>query len=155
MSVGTMTLHRFNGDEIYSVQSATIKEHETESGMFAITFKAEASWPPIKMLHDTESLQAKPTAEITIQVAKPADLILKAGATFSLAKGYDETTREYFTNFYYREHEPMDENEIEVLERKELKIQISILGTVTDVNYHDGSKPRTKVTIAADFTLVL
>ena len=150
-----MTLHRFNGDEIYSVQSATIKQNKTENGLFAITFSVETAWPPIKMLSDTESLHGKPKAEITIHVAKPAALILKAGATFSLPKGYDESTRENFTNFYYREHEPMDENEIEVLEREDLKIQISILGTVPDVNHYDGSKPRTKVTIVADFTLVL
>jgi hypothetical protein len=155
MSVGTMTLHRFNGDEIYSVQSATIKQNQMENGLFAITFRAETAWPPIKMLPDTESLRGKPTAEVTIHVDEPAAVVLKTGATFSLAKGYDESTREQQANFYYREHEPMDENEIEVLEREGPKIQISILGTVRDVNHYDGSKPRTKVTIVADFTLVL
>lgn len=149
-----MTLHRFNGDEIYSVQLATIKEHKSDSGLFAITFRAETAWPPIKMLPDTECMRAKPTAEITIHVADPAPLILKAGATFSLPKGYAESTRKHHADFYYGEHEPMDENEIEVLERKGLEIQISIVGTVPDVDRCDGSKPRTKITIVADFTLV-
>lgn len=149
-----MTLHRFNGDEIYSVQSATVKQHETENGLFAITFRAETAWPPIKMLPDTEPLRGKPWAELTIQVAEPAALVLKTGATFTLPKGYDESTREEHANFYYREHEPMDDNEIEVLERDGLRIQISIMGTVTDVNHCDGSKPRTRVVIVADFTLV-
>lgn len=48
----------------------------------------------------------------------------------------------------------MDENEIEVLGREGPKIQIAMLGTVTDVNQYDGSKPRTKVAVVADFDLV-
>ena len=32
------------------------------------------------------------------------------------------------------------------------KVQISITGTVTDVHHNDGSKPRTKVAMVADFT---
>lgn len=79
-----MTLHRFNGDEIYSVESATIKQRQTENGWFAITFKAQTKWPPIKMLPDTETLRGKPWAEVTIQAAKPAALVLTAGATFVL-----------------------------------------------------------------------
>jgi hypothetical protein len=155
MSVGKMTLHRFNGDEIYSVESATIKQHQTENGLFAITFNAKTEWPPIKMLPDTESIGGKPRAEVTIRVAEPAALVLKAGAIFVLPKGYDETTREYHTKFYYGEHEPMDENEIEVLGREGLKVQIAMVGTVTEVNHHDGLKPRTRVVIVADFDLVL
>jgi hypothetical protein len=155
MSVGKMTLHRFNGDEIYSVQSATIEQQRTESGLFAITFRAETAWPPIRMLRDTEALRAKPFAEVTIQVAKSAALVLKIGATFALSKGYDESTHEYHTNFYYCEHVPMDDNEIEVLERDGLKIQLTTVGTVPDVIHFDAEKPRTKVVIVADFTLVL
>jgi len=148
-------LHRFNGDEIYSVQSATIKQHQTENGLFAVTFHAETAWPPIKMLADTESLHGKPTIEVTVHVDKSAALILKAGATFAPSKGDDESTREYHADFYFREHEAMDESEIEVLGREGLKVQISILGTVTDVHHYDGSKPRTKVAMIADFTLIL
>ena len=84
-----MTLHRFNGDEIYSVQSATINQNQTENGLFAITFVGKAAWPPIKMLADTESSYGKPTIGVTVHVDKSAALILKAGATFAPSKGDD------------------------------------------------------------------
>jgi hypothetical protein len=47
----------------------------------------------------------------------------------------------------------MDENEITIVERDGLRVRARITGTTTDVNYYDGSKPRTKVVVEADFTL--
>ena len=148
-----MTLHRFNGDEIYSVESAVIDYYKDEDGSFAVTFRADAGPIPIQTLPDTVSLGAKPFAELTFNVPKLPAVALRAGITFAIPKGYDERTRDYHTNFYYCEHEPMDENEIIILERDKLRVRARISGTAVDVNYYDGSKPRTKVVIEADFTL--
>ena len=155
MSVGTMTLHRFNGEEAYPVASATIEQHKDGDGRYAVTFRAEAHGAPLRTLPDTESLRAEPFAEVTLHLPKPPALVLTPGRTFSLPKGYDEASGEYHTNFYYCEHEPMDNNEVAVLERDGLRVRVRLTGTTLDVNFYDGSKPDTKVVVEADFTLQL
>ena len=153
MSVGKMTLHRFNGDEIYSVESATIEHYKDEDGSFSVTFRAEAGDTPIQTLPDTEPLRAQPFAEWTLTLPKIPGLLLRVGSSFAIPKGYSDQTQDYVTNLYYCEHEPMDENEIAVLERDGLRVHARITGMATDVNHYDGSKPRTKVVVEADFTL--
>lgn len=155
MSVGTMTLHRFNGEEVFAVDSATIEHYKDEDGLYAVTLRAEACGPPLRSLPDTESLHAEPFAEVTLHLPKPPAAALMPGRMFSLPKGYDERTREYHTNFYYCEHEPMDDNEVVILKRDGLKIRARLTGTTMDVNFYDGSKPATKVAVEADFTLEL
>lgn len=153
MSVGKMTLQRFNGEEIYSVESATIEHYKDEDGSYAVTFRAETGAPPIQTLPDTAELRRKPFAEVTLHLRKIPALALVAGRSFSLPKGRDERTQEYHTNFYYCERDTMEDNEIVILERDGLRVRTRVNGTVTDVNYYDGSKPRTKVIVEADFTL--
>ncbi len=155
MSVGKMTLHRFCGDEIYSVESATITHYKDEDGLFAITFRAETGNPPIQTLPDTESLSAKPFAEWTLKLPKIPAVALRTGSSFLIPQGYDDKSQDYLTNLYYCEHEPMDDNEITVLERSGLRVRARITGMATDVNYYDGSNPRTKIVVEADFTLTV
>jgi hypothetical protein len=150
-----MTLHRFNGEEIYSVESATIEYIKDEDGSYLVTFRAETGETPIQTLPDTEPLRAKPSAEWTLTLPKIPGLLLRAGSSFAIPAGYNEQAEDYVTNLYYREHEPMDENEIVVLERERLRVRARLTGMATDVNYYDGSKPRTKVVVEADFTLSL
>ena len=153
MIVGKMTLSRFNGDEIFGIESATIDHDQYEDGLFATTFRADTHAVAIQALPDTASFRAHPFAEVTLQLSKSPALALRKGSTFAIPKGHDERTHEYHTNFYYYEYQPMDENQITILEREGLRVRARITGTVADVNFYDGSKPRTKVTIEADFTL--
>jgi len=153
MSLGTITLHRFNGDEIYAVESATIEHYKDEDGFYLVTFRAEAGKTPIQTLPDTESLRAQPFTEWTLTLPKLPGVLFRVGSVFTIPKGYREQARDYVTNLYYCEHEPMDENEIVVLERDRLRVRARITGMATDVNHYDGSKPRTKVVVEADFTL--
>jgi hypothetical protein len=152
MSIGTMTLHRFNGDEIDSLESATIEHYKNEDGSYAVIFDAKAD-KPIQTLADTEPLRAQPFGEWTLILPKIPALLLRAGSSFTIPNGYSETMQDYVTNLYYCEHEPMEENEIVVIERDGLRVRTRIIGMATDVNYYDGSKPRTRVVVEADFTL--
>ena len=148
-----MTLHRFNGDEIYSVESATIQYYKDEDGLFAVTFRANAGTVALQTLPDTASMRKKPFAEVTLHIPKLPALAFRVGSTFTVPKGFDDSTREQHTDFYYCEHGTIDENEITIVERDGLRVRARITGTTTDVNYYDGSKPRTKVVVEADFTL--
>ena len=150
-----MTLQRFNGEEVYAVESATIEHSKDEDGLYAVTFRAEAGGAPVRTLADAESLRAEPFAEVTLHLPKPPALVLTLGRTFSLPEGWDESTGEFHTNFYYCEHEPMDNNEVVILERDGLRVRARLTGTTTDVNFYDGSKPDTKVVVEANFTLQL
>src|SRR5689334_19277749 len=138
MSVGTMTLHRFNGEEAYAVQSATIEHYKDEDSLYSVTFRAETGGAPVRTLPDTESLRAQPFAEITLRLPKPPALALTPGKTFSLPEGYDEASGEYYTNFYYCEHEPMDNNEVTILQRDGLTVRARLTGMTKDVNFYDG-----------------
>jgi hypothetical protein len=155
MGVGTITLHRFNGDEVFNVEKAIIEHRKHVDGMFAVVFRADAGGTPIQTLPDTAPLHAKPFAEVTLHLPKIPALALTAGLTFTIPKGYDEHTQDYLSNFYYCEHEPMDEIEISILDRNGLGVRARISGTTIDVNYYDGSKPLTNVVVEACFSLTM
>src|SRR5690349_14709605 len=101
MAVGTMTLHRFNGDEIYNVAEATVDFYVAEDGSFATTFRADADSPPVQTLPDTEELHAQPFGELMLYLPKHPVVALLSGRSYSLARGYDDSSGEHLTNFYY------------------------------------------------------
>jgi hypothetical protein len=153
MSVGTMTLYRFNGEEAFSIESATISYYTDEDGQFATVFRADAAQEPIQTLPDTEDLRVKPFAEVTLRLSKHPGIALLTGRSYSLPHGYDKASGEHLTNFYYCEHELMDDIVISVLRRHGCLAQLNITGTTIDVNHYDDSKPRTKIVIDAEFVL--
>ena len=58
----------------------------------------------------------------------------------------------YNTNFYYYEHQSSEDNYIQILDVQSDKILAKITGDVTDLNFYDGSKPRSKLTATVWFT---
>jgi hypothetical protein len=149
MGVGKFVLHRFNGDEQYEVQRATILALHDEEG-FRLWFEADTDGVCIKSLPDTECLHRSPKAEVAVGLNKvePAQL---AGKKFSVPTAYDERIDDFVASIYYVEHEDLDDYEIEVVARDGDLFQVHWTGTTTDVSYYDGSKPRTRVDIVAAF----
>ena len=148
-----MKLQRFNGDELFNVETATVDYYVEEDGKFATTFRADAATPAIETLSDTIELHAKPFTEIMLSLTKHPGVALLAGRSYSLSHGLDDASGEHLTNFYYYEHELMHNIEITVIKRHLDRAQLRITGTITDVNCYDGSKPPAKVIIDAEFTL--
>jgi len=149
MGVGRFVLHRFNGDEVYEVQRATILPVHDEDG-FRLWFEAETDGVCLKSLPDTAILRGQPKAEVAVGVKKvePTRLV---GRKFSVPAAYDEEIDDHVSSIYYVEHEDLDDNQIEVTARDEDVFHVRWTGTTTDVNYYDGSKPRTRVEIDASF----
>lgn len=143
MPLGTLTLHRFNGDEIFNVSDAAIRYFVDENGV-TVDFQVSTENEPVKTLPDTEELDGHPTGawQLLLPTFDPDTL---AGKSFSIPQGYNQD-EEYVTNFYYIEHETIDENEIVFLEREGERYQVRITGNVTDVNY--------QVVVEASFSLV-
>ena len=149
MSVGVLILNRFNGQEKFAISEATISLHDGD-GSSNLSFEIETEEKPLQTLPDTESLKARPNAEFIVKVADFSWENL-VGKCFEIPRGYDDATDEHLTFLYYCEHENMENNVIEVLERKDNRFRVKIEATCTDVNYYDGSKPPTKVEIDAWF----
>lgn len=149
MGVGKFVLHRFNGDEEYVVQRATILAVHDEDG-FRLWFEAETDGVCLKSLPDTETLHRHPKAEVAVGLEKiePTRLV---GKKFSVPAAYDEDIGDVVALIYYVEHENLEDNEIEIVARNGDSFQVRWIGTTTDVNYYDGSKPRTRVEIVAGF----
>lgn len=150
MPLGLLTLHRFNGDEIYNVSQADILYFVGDEGV-CLDFTVKTSEDPVQTLPDTRELRGRPNGQWQLIVPEfdPGDFV---GREFLIPLGYDEQ-EEYWTNFYYVEHEPLDDNRITVLGREGDRFRVRISGSVVDVNYYDGSKPPTQVVVEASFSL--
>jgi hypothetical protein len=149
MSVGKFVLHRFNGDEEYSVDRATILAVHDEDG-FRLWFEADTDGICLKTLPDTIGLPGRPKAEVAVAI-KQVEPQRLAGSKFSVPTAYDEDIDDHVASIYYLEHEDLNDNEIEVISKDGDVFHVRWTGTTTDVNYYDGSKPRTRVEIDAKF----
>ena len=151
MAIGTLTLHRFNGDEAFAVSAATALAMP-DGDQVRLNLEIETDERPLKTLPDTQTLAAQPNAEVTIRLPK-ADLASLVGRRFSVPRSWDEEAEDHVSRFYYCEHEGIDDNVIEFVERKGDELHVRWTGTTIDVNYYDGSKPPTRVVVDAWFTL--
>ncbi len=151
MAIGTLTLHRFNGDEAFAVSTATALAMP-DGDHVRLNLEIETDERPLKTLPDTETLAAQPNAEVTIWLPK-AELASLVGRRFSVPSSWDAEAEDHVSRFYYCEHEGIDENVVEFVERKGDELHVRWTGTTIDVNYYDGSKPPTRVEVDAWFTL--
>ena len=149
--VGKFVLHRFNGDEEFALEQASIGITHDRSGDW-LRLTAITNGTIIKSLPDTEGLHGRPKASISVNISRvdPTNLV---GLRLSVPISYDDLIGDDRANFYYLEHESLDENEIEILAVKENKYLVKWSGQTLDVNYYDGSKPMTHVEIEGWFTM--
>lgn len=149
MTLGTLTLDRFNGLEQFSIVKATIFDWEKDGNIY-LNFDIETGDKPLKSLPDTEEFHAQPNAEFTI-LFKELDWNKLVGCRFKIPSSYNEEIEDYVTRLYYYEHDDVEDNLIEIIKQDGEKYFVKISGTCTDVNFYDGSKPDTKVLIEAWF----
>ena len=150
MAIGRFTFHRFNGVEEYSLISATMLAVHEEDGI-CLWFEAKTDGVRLQSLADTAELHARPNAEVgvALQELDPNKLV---GKRFTVPSGYDEKIEDHFATIYYVEHAGLNENEIEVTAQEGNVFHVHWKGTTTDVNFYDGSKPKTRVEIDGYFT---
>ncbi len=151
--VGKFILHRFNGDEEFTLEHAVIRINHYQDKMLLL-FEADTNGKVIKTLPDTRELPSKPNARISIPISN-SDLKNLVGKKFNLPLSYNEQIDDYDAAIYYLEHEPLNENEIEFVSKRKDKYFIKWVGKTTDVNYYDKSEPDTRVEIVGWFALIL
>ncbi len=111
MAIGTLTLHRFNGDEAFAVSPATALAMP-DGDQVRLNLEIETDERPLKTLPDRQTLAAQPNAEVTIRLPK-AELASRVGRRFSVPHSWDEEAEDHVSRFYYCEHEGIDDNVIE------------------------------------------
>jgi hypothetical protein len=149
MEIGTLTLHRYNGDEIYAVSSAKIGTYEGEyENEIFVSFDVETDKTPLKISTDAEEPYHHPSAEWNLALPE-FNLPAMVGNIYSILNG--DNDGEWLARLYYFEHEPIDDNVIEVLAYDGNYLTVRITGTAVDVNIYDGPVPPTTVVLEARF----
>lgn len=145
MGDGLFILHRFCGDEKFGFESAEVLANRFQDKIL-LKFEVYADKNPIETLPDTAELKAWPKAEVIVILDEDnfSDLV---GRSFEVPEAYDEKFGDHVATIYYCEHEDLNENKIEVLERENNLFHIHWTGKTIDVNYYDGSMPDTQVEI--------
>lgn len=151
MAIGTLTLHRFNGDEAFAVSAATALARR-DGDQIWLNLEIKTYERPLTTLPDTETLAARPNAEVTIRLSQ-SELASLVGRRFFVPSSWDDEAADHVSRFYYCEHQGIDDNVIEFVERKGDELHVRSAGTTIDVNYYDGSRPPTRVVVDAWFTL--
>lgn len=149
MRPGTFILRRFNGDEVYQIESATIALDDGQDGV-RLTFVVKAAKGALQTVPDTVTYPATPNAEVAIMLP-PDDINKLVGRQFMVPTGYDSQQEEYVATIYYYEHEVLDNNVIDIFSHEHDAFHVRWTATTLDVNYYDGSKPDTQVEIDGMF----
>jgi hypothetical protein len=150
MEVGTLVLHRFNGDEVYAIKSSTITAC-AENGAVELLLYVKTKAKPVKTLPDTAELDPRPNAEVYMTLKK-LDLSKLVGRRFSVPASFDEVKDDHVSCLYYIEHGDLNKNLVRFVEQDGNKFLVHWTATTTDVNCYDGSKPDTKFEVRAWFT---
>jgi len=147
--MGHFILNRFNGQEVFNFAKGSITV--TRNGdKFSLWLSVECEGDPIKVLPDTEELNACPSAQLAAEI----DSLKKLdNLTITIPESYDEELEDYVTVMYYCEHQDLDNNVVEIKRINDSLFNVNWTCTTTDVNYYDGSKPDTKIEITGEFVL--
>jgi hypothetical protein len=99
-------LHRFNGDEIYAVKSATLEASE-EDGAVELFLYVDTRAKRIQTLPDTAELDPRPNAEVYITLKK-LDVSRLVGRRFSVPTSWSEATGDHVSCIYYCDHNDLN-----------------------------------------------
>jgi hypothetical protein len=146
-----LILERFNGIEIYPIELAEWNLYRDKtSGMMNLWISLVAG-RAIKQQEDTVDLSAQPNWELNLVEPELLENAIEPGFTATIPEAYDESRNGWITCFYYCSHEGTDRNTIELMELNGDRVRLRLAGETIDVNYYDGSKPATKLSVDAWF----
>lgn len=146
MSLGYLSLRRFNGEERYAISSATLtieRGAASDPNRVRWAIRIETALPALATVDDTASMQRTPNLEVIVPASDDP-----VGRRFEVP-AYNDETGECFTNLYYCEHEPVEDAIVEFLARRNTSLHVRITGRCTDPNFYDGSKPDAQLEVDA------
>lgn len=142
-----LVLQRFNGYESYPVTLAEWNVYEDrENGMMNLFITLETG-PGIVQNEDTISLNGRPQWELNLLEQNLSEESIKVGFIGKIPDSYDDNRGGQLTNFYFCSHEGTDKNVIQIIEVDGDRVRFRLTGETIDVNFYDGSKPPTKLSV--------
>jgi hypothetical protein len=142
-----LAFERFNGFESYPIELAEWNIYKDEqNGMMNLWISLVAGAGIIQH-EDTASLNANPNWELNLVEADLSEDSIRSGFIATIPECYDESCGGWITNFYFCSHEGTDHNTIEIIEVDGDRVRFRLAGETIDVNYYDGSKPPTKLSV--------
>jgi hypothetical protein len=142
-----LTFERFNGFESYPIELAEWNLYkDNENGMMNLWIGISAGAGIIQH-EDTKYLNGKPNWELNLVEQDLSEESIRPGFVATILESYDESRDGWITNFYFCSHEGTEKNNIEAIEIDGERVRFSIVGETVDVNYYDGSKAPTKLSV--------
>lgn len=148
---GSFILHRFNGNEVYRLESAVMFAYETEQGV-TLWFEVKADPENAQRCEDTAAMGMSPNAEVGIGLPE-LDSDQLVGREFVIPGTKSDDEDSCMSSLYYCEHEALRNNRIQVISRDGDRFFLRWTAAVRDVNYYDGSNVPTQVEIEGEFVL--
>lgn len=148
MSKDTITLHRLSGDEVFEISSAVLMHWKESQGETALNFEIETIPQPIKTIPQAEGSPYHPSAEWTVYLPVeepfleydpqvPGGLSVLAGRVFEIKEGWDEE-HDLMARLYYFEHDPLQDNRIEIETVEGDRLRVRITGKRKDHDFGGG-----------------
>ena len=144
---GTLTIKRFNGDEIWNLTEGSFSITESPEGPllnFWVKSNGELLSEPLEDSHTTGA----PSIELQspLNELKDKKSLVGLDVIFNLEDAPDDDDL-IFANFYYYSHETPLSNKVSIIEEKNNLYHIISISSTVDVNYYDGSKPQNEIFI--------
>lgn len=99
------------------------------------------------MHEDTRFLDEEPFWNLVFYSFQMPDIVPQAG----LCMEQPNERQDVYGNLYYGEHQPTMDNKMEILMIDGDRLKVRLTGVTEDVNYYDGSKPKSTLQITAWF----
>lgn len=154
MDENVLYMMRFCGMEEYALKSAVwyiLKGDGTDydPDLFCLDMKFDQGRVLHDDTHDEEHpfMDAKPSWKLIFQSAQMPTIVPEVGLCLELPNEEHEVE----ANLYYWEHQPTLDNKLEILAVQGDRFLIQLTGITEDVNYYDGSKPKSTLQITAWF----
>lgn len=132
-------VHSEFGTEEFQIKNAKYNVYKAEDDIWEFTLSFETSAAIKRADKLQEAINAKPNFEATA-ILPSDDLELRKGRIIYQEEGYDEQRQEILSNFYYFEHESVEELRIEIISIKgnEILLNLTAKGIVNGSN---GNQP--------------
>ena len=137
--------HSNFGNEEYFISNANYNIYQTEEGIWEFVICFETS----KAVKRADKLAERTTVLQNFEataVLDPKDIKLETGKIIIQKQGYDEDREEYLSNFYYFEHNSVEELEIKIVAYHADYIIINAIGKAI-VSRSNGNEPDSELVI--------
>jgi len=143
-NINTIQLKCFDGIYEYKVEHANFSITKLD-GNNILTILIESNQDSLLPNDNEVKLEGFPTFEI--QCILTDEEVSKIGTLSKTIPEIGENPRGNFGNFYFFEHETPTNVTIDFSEVTDSSAKIALKLNVTDLNYYDGSKPLSEITV--------